>query len=114
MNLRELSDKNLLAFTKKLSTREWRKLTALDYAMIYKFIGSDGCTGVPDFYKDGCTIHDFWYRTHRNLDATPITQAQADLGLKRYIQSKSLFGRFSPIAQWRYFGVRALGGRAWE
>lgn len=104
----------LIAFTSLLSTRDWRKLTDADFAQIDTYINSDGCTGVPDFYRRGCVIHDFYYRTHRNLDGTPITKRQADRVLRLYIQSKSLFGIFSPMAWWRYWGVRKLAVRAWR
>lgn len=114
LDLRVLPLEQLLSFTGLLSTRDWRKLTDVDFAMINTFVSSDGCTGVIDFYRPGCIIHDFYYRTHRNLDGTPITKKQADTVLKKYIQSKSIFGRFSPMAYWRYLGVRKLAGRAWE
>lgn len=111
--LRTLPPVELLAFTAGLSTRDWRKLTQEDFDKIDQFIESDGCTGVPDFYRNGCVIHDWWYRTHRNLDGTPITEATADLGLKQYIQSKSPLGRFSIISWWYYKGVRLFGKKAW-
>ena len=112
--LRSLSAEDLWAFTATLSSRDWRKLTSEDCKKIVEFIQGDGCTGVPDFYKGCCDIHDWWFRTHRNLDGSPIAEAQANLGLKRCIQSKSLFGRWSPMAWWRWRGVKALGKRAWR
>ena len=114
MSLRDLPTADLLLFTSLLSTRDWWRLTENDLKMIDGFIQSDGCTGVPDFYRDECVIHDFHYRTHRHLDGTPISKLRADHVLKRGIQRKSLFGRLSPMAQWRYLGVRKLAGRAWE
>lgn len=114
MKLINLPTEELLKFTSGLSTTDWKKLTDDDYDLIEAYIDSDGCTGVPEFYHNGCVIHDFYYRTHRNLDGTPITRKQADTVLRRYIQSKSLFGRLSPMAFWRYLGVRKLANRAWE
>ena len=113
MNLQNLSTEQLLAFTSTLTTLKWQKLTDDDFKKIDKFVKSDGCSGVPDFYRNGCVIHDFYYRTHRNLNGSQITRRQADSVLRRYIMSKSPFGHFSPMAWWRYKGVRALAGKAW-
>ena len=113
MNLRTLSNAGLLAFTAKLSTRDWHKLTEADYAEIGVFVATDGCSGVPDFYLNCCIIHDWWYRTHRNLDGKPITKTQADKGLSECIQADSWLGRFSPMAHWRYWGVKKFGKKAW-
>lgn len=117
MNLRTLSTADLLAFTAKLSTRDWRKLTEWDYAEIGAFIATDGCSGVPDFYLNCCIIHDWWYRTHRNLDGTPISKYQADKGLEQCIQADSPLGRWSPMAWWRRRALRkwfkARSKKAW-
>lgn len=77
-------------------------------------LGSDGCTGVPDWYVIGCFDHDIAYRTHQDAFGWPITKAQADLKLKWAIQHESPFGRFSPMAQWRWLGVHLLGKWAWD
>lgn len=81
-------------------------------------LGGDGCTGVPDFYRPCCDEHDIHYRTHRRLDGTPITKEQADYALRACIRSRSVFGRFSPMAWWRWFGLRYMfsrqSQRAWE
>ena len=114
MSLRTLPNEDLLTFTSLLTTRDWRKLTKNDFKMIDRFTRSDGCSGVPDFHRNGCVIHDFWYRTHRNLDGTPISKRQADAGLRAYIMSRSWFGIASPMAWWRYAGVRLLADRAWS
>ena len=109
-----MSNEKLLKFTSTLSSLDWRKFTQDDYDRIYKFIDSDGCTDVPDFYLNGCTQHDFWYRTHRNFDGTPITKQEADKGLEQYVWKHSWFGHFSPLAWWRYRGLRMFGKRAWD
>ena len=111
--LLEISTSELLHFTAELSTRDWRKLTDGDYAEIGVYIATDGCSGVPDFYLNCCIIHDWWYRTHRNLDGTPIARAQADKRLEQCIQSTSWLGRWSPMAYWRYQAVRKFGKKAW-
>lgn len=113
MSLKTLPTADLLAFTVTLSTRDWRKLTKYDIAKISLFVASDGCSGVPDFYLDCCIIHDWFYRTHRDLDGTPITRAEADRRLKKCIQSESMFGAFSPMAWWRYHAVKRFGKKAW-
>ena len=66
-------------------------------------IQSDGCSGVPDFYIDGCLEHDIHYSTHLDLYTnSQINQEYADMCLKWYIQYHSILGRLSPIAWWRY------------
>ena len=114
MNLRTMSTSELLHFTATLSTRDWRKLTERDFAEIGLFIATDGCSGVPDFYLNCCIIHDWWYRTHHNLDGTPITFDEANRGMRQCIRQKSWLGRFSPMAWWRYWGVREFGRKAWD
>lgn len=114
MNLRTLKSIEVYNFTNTLSTFDWRKLKQSDFDKIRDFTKSDGCTGVIDFYLNGCTLHDFFYRTHKNLYGNEMTKAEADLILKKYIQSKSLFGRFSPMAWWRWEGVKHLADKAWH
>ena len=76
-------------------------------------LGSDGCSGVPDFYLDCCLEHDIHYRTGYRLDGTRLTREDADTQLRQCIQARSTFGRLSPMAWWRWAGVRLFGQRAW-
>jgi len=75
---------------------------------------SDGCTGVPNFYKDCCLEHDIAYRTGRDIDGRPVTREEADKQLRDCIQARSLFGKWSPMSWWRYWAVRWLAGRSWH
>lgn len=75
---------------------------------------SDGCTGVPDFFSDACKEHDCHYRTHHWLDGTPISRPETDERFRRVIQSRSVFGVISPMAWWRWAGVRLFGRGAWS
>lgn len=95
-------------------------------------IKSDGCTLVPDFYKKCCLIHDvaYWYgkspssaytywknglsRAEAWKKADNINQKAADLLLRNCIQENSWFGRWSPMAWWRFYTLRKLGGKAWR
>jgi hypothetical protein len=113
-NLQTLPAAGLLSFTAKLSTRDWKQFTARDITMIDCFIHSDGCSAVPDFYRDCCVVHDWFYRTHRNFYGTRITRQEADRALMECIESKSPFGRWSPMAHWRYWAVRRFGRKAWD
>ena len=79
-----------------------------------KALGADGCTGVPEFFRDGCLEHDIAYRTHRDLLNNPITKAEADFRLKWYIQMHSIFVRFSPMAWWRWRAVKHFADKAWD
>ena len=77
-------------------------------------LGSDGCTGVPDFFRDACLEHDIAYRTGKTVDGVPLTRARADAIFRRRIQTDSWFGRLSPMSWWRWAGVRFLGGSSWR
>ena len=77
-------------------------------------LGSDGCTGVPDFYLDACYEHDIHYRTHRTLDGRMITFEESNHWLGERIKTTSIFGRLSPMAWWRERGVALVGRRAWD
>lgn len=112
--LLNLSTEDLLKFTNTLSTKEWTQFTEKDIADIGLFIATDGCSGVPDFYLNCCIIHDWFYRTHCDFHGNPVTKNYADGVLKQCIQSGSLFGRFSPMAWWRWWGVKQFGKKSWQ
>lgn len=114
LNPRNMSNVELLRFTLTLSSLDWKKFTPRDYKRIAIFINSDGCTDVPDFYLNGCIQHDWWFRTHRNFDGSPITEEEANQGLRDYVWHHSLFGHFSPLAWWRYYALEVFGKKAWD
>ena len=58
--------------------------------------------------------HDISYRTHCWLDGTEVTKDEADRTFRQRIQATSFFGRWSPLAYWRYCAVQWFGGRSWE
>jgi len=74
---------------------------------------SDGCTGVPDFYRFCCYEHDFHYQFGYDIDGKPITRRQADRQFRQCIQANSHFGWWSPMAVWRWMAVRAVGWKYW-
>ena len=74
----------------------------------------DGCTGVPDYYISCCDYHDFMYRTHTDINGDPVTRSDADAMFRRCIQASSRFKKGSPMAAWRWMGVRLFGRRAWK
>jgi hypothetical protein len=82
-------------------------------------IHSDGCSGVPDFYWTVCLEHDVHYATHEDFfTGESITQEDADRYLKWGIQFHSVFGRWSPMAWWRYWALSekkglGLGRQSW-
>ena len=82
-------------------------------------IKSDGCSGVTQAYRVVCEEHDISFAFHADFfTGLPITEEEADLMLKWGIQWHSWFGRFSPMAWWRYRGLSTvhglgLGRRAW-
>ena len=79
-----------------------------------KQLGGNHCTGVPDFYSDACDEHDIHYRTGYSLWNQRLTRKMADKRLRLVIQNRSPFGRFSPMAWWRWVGVRLLGRKSWN
>jgi hypothetical protein len=77
-------------------------------------LGSDGCSGVPDFFRDACLEHDIHYRTHRNLDGREITKREADRLFRQRMQDMSVFGAYSPMSWWRWLAVTLAGGSSWR
>lgn len=77
-------------------------------------LGSDGCTGVSDLYRDCCYAHDIAYRTGRNHHGDPVTRAEADTAFRLCIQGESLFGKESLVAWARWAGVRLFGRGIWR
>jgi hypothetical protein len=74
-----------------------------------KELGSDGCTGVADFYLDACYEHDIHWRTSHTLTGYPISTRQANMRFRWVIQDRSPFGKLSPMSWWRWIGV-TIGG----
>ena len=105
---------NLKEFIDNLSTTDPKKLKKEDITNIKLYIDSDGCTGVPDFYKDECIKHDFYYRTHHDFSGKLLYKYEADLLFMQGIQAKSKFGKWSPMSYWRYLGVLLFAKTAWE
>lgn len=101
-------------FTAGLSTKDYRKLSWADIEKIRAFVCSDGCSSAPDLYVSACIVHDFWYRTHRNFDGTPISRKKADDNFKRLIRQKSPLGWFSIVSKAYWLAVRLMGKKAWE
>jgi hypothetical protein len=82
-----------------------------------QLLGSDGCTGVTQIYRDCCYEHDIAYVTGRTVEGAPLTRAEADAMFRRCIQARSPLRSLSPMAWWRWVGVRLLGHRhgiAWH
>lgn len=92
-------------------------------------IKTDGCSKVSGAYRKCCWQHDLSYyyaadpvsaylHWRRNTPdywrvATPLTKGAADASLRRCIQSESALGFFSPVALWRWLGVRVGASTAW-
>ena len=101
--------------TKKEHNLLWQQPAYADLIKIKAaWVDADGCTGVPEFYHNGCLEHDIAYRTHRDPLGYKITQRTADTRFRWYIQHHSPFGIFSPMSWWRWLGVKFFGQRAWN
>lgn len=70
---------------------------------------SDGCSVVTEAFQQCCFEHDIAYRTGARLDGTPITRREADARFRQCMQLRSRFGKVSPMAWWRWAGVRLFG-----
>jgi len=93
-------------------------------------INADGCTGVTGFKLECCEQHDVEgyygkdahdaYRLHKSgsawpwSEAKPITFEQWNAKFRRCLQARSKLGRYSPMAWWRWIGVRVGARRAWN
>ena len=70
---------------------------------------SDGCSGVTEVFHECCVLHDLSYRLGIDCYGHPVNRLEADINFRKCMQSKSRFGRFSPISWWRYYAVRLFG-----
>lgn len=93
-------------------------------------IGTDGCSAVMGFHVECCFEHDLGYyyardprdayRLYRDWSAVawqvadPITKAEVDKRFRQCHQNLSKFGRWSPMAIYRWLGVKWGGKAAWE
>lgn len=79
-------------------------------------IKSDGCSGPTlPMYEDGCFEHDIHYAIHKDFyEGVEILQEDADRMMKWYIWTHSWFGRWSPMARWRYRALSKNGANFGE
>lgn len=110
---RQYTQAEIITFSTRLSTTDPAKFTKEDYAAIEEYIQSDGCTLVPDFYREVCIEHDFYYETHRDFSGRYISRAEADRRLRERKQQFSKLGKASPMSWWRWAGVRLAGWIFW-
>lgn len=105
----------MIPLTHRQYTRRWQNNWYRGMVRAQAFaLGGDGCSGVPDFYVDGCHEHDIAYRTHRDPLGKPIDKKEADKRLRWFIQDHSIFGRFSPMSWWRWWFLDTFIKRAWH
>ena len=80
-----------------------------------KELNTDGCSGPTlPVYVFACLEHDIHYRVHTTLYGYPITRKQADTVFRERHQAASPFGCVSPMAWWRWAGLRIGGGPSWD
>lgn len=93
-------------------------------------IRTDGCSHVTGAFSRQCRAHDLAYYYARDpgdayrryltesaaywREARPVTQAEADAAFRRWMQSESVAGWYSPVAALRWLGLRIAGRAAWE
>jgi hypothetical protein len=88
---------------------------------------SDGCSGVPDWHVEACWEHDIHYRLGRRMVlihrskggyqmemGEPITRRWADQRFRSAIRSLSWMAWLTPMALWRFAGVRIAARDTWE
>jgi len=95
-----------------------------------ELIKTDGCSKVSGAFRRRCRLHDLAYFYGKDpvdaykryiagdlnywANAAPITKAQADADFRRGMQADSPLGFFSPVALWRWAGVKLAGQAAWD
>lgn len=72
-------------------------------------LGADGCSGVSGAYVWCCKEHDVHWRIGTRRNGTPISRTEADLVFRSCIQRCSPFGFWSPMAWWRWLGLKWFG-----
>lgn len=72
-------------------------------------LNSDGCSYVTEAFHRCCLEHDIAYRTGRRVDGSTISRRAADKRFRECMQMRSRFGKLSPMAWWRWAGVRLFG-----
>lgn len=93
-------------------------------------IDTDGCSAVSGLDVECCFEHDLGYYYAKDprdayresrytgsytwVDADPITRGEVDRRFRVCLQNNSKFGRWSPMAIWRWLGVRVGGQAAWD
>lgn len=96
-------------------------------------IGTDGCSAVSGIHVECCFEHDLAYRHakdprdayRKSYDpdvfpgehwtvAKPIDREEADRRFRQCHRNRSLFGNYSPMAFWRWAGVRVGGQSRWD
>ena len=94
-------------------------------------IGTDGCSAVMGFHVECCFEHDLGYYYARDprdayrksydpdiapneewLHADPIEREEVDARFRSCHQNRSKFGRWSPMAIYRWLGGRGGGQEA--
>lgn len=76
--------------------------------------GTDGCTGVKDWFVECCWQHDIEWRG-KTVDGEPLSRAECNARFRRCIQRRSVLhhvtvfgynvGRLSPLSWARWAGV---------
>ena len=93
-------------------------------------VDTDGCSGVTGVRIECCFEHDLGffhakdprsaYRHWRANnyyyweDADAIDRDEVDARFRQCLQNRSRFGRWSPMAWWRWVGVRWKAQAAWD
>ena len=78
-------------------------------------LATDGCSGPTlPVRVFACREHDIHYRTHKTIFGRPVTRKQADVVFRERHQAVSWFGYASPMAWWRWAGLRIGGGPSWD
>ena len=93
-------------------------------------IDTDGCSAVSGLKIECCFEHDLAYYfakdprdayrlwrqevLHPWLVAEPIDREESDRRFKDCHRNRSIFGRYSPMALYRWLGVRWKAQQAWD
>ncbi len=89
---------------KTAESRYWQRVNDAADA-----IGTDGCSFVGPAFRDCCKRHDLEYRTGKTIDGGLVSKHEADRRFLACMQSRSIFGWYTPMGWIRYWAVSRWG-----
>ena len=80
-----------------------------DIRLWAKELKSDGCSFATEAFKEACLEHDCHWWTGETLWGTAVSIQAANDRFRAVMRSRSRFGKYSPMAFWRWAAVSVRG-----